>query len=55
VAVVPEAKPKFDSIFGEIRYIGSESMELRFRQLFMALLKQEQQAPAVSEDQLVSV
>ncbi len=54
IQAVPAGKPKMDSIFGEIRYNGSEIVELRFRQMFQALLKQEQQAPALDHEQLVS-
>jgi hypothetical protein len=53
VAAVPQVLAKFDSLFGEIRYVGHDMTELRFRQLFQALLQQEQQAPAIHEDQLV--
>jgi|GEM_PF-932738 len=53
VVPVPQVLAKFDSLFGEIRYIGHDMTELRFRQLFQALLQQEKQAPAINEDQLV--
>lgn len=54
VQQVPLTRTKFDSVFGEIRYDSYGMTEMRFRQLFQALLQQEQQAPAYSDDQLVS-
>jgi hypothetical protein len=54
VVAVPQVLAKFDSLFGEIRYVGHDMTELRFRQLFQALLQQEKQAPAIHDDQLVS-
>jgi hypothetical protein len=54
VVAVPQVLAKFDSVFGEIRYVGHDMTEMRFRQLFQALLQQEKQAPAYSDDQLVT-
>lgn len=54
VLLVPQTRANYDSVFGEIRYIGQDVADMQFRRLFQALLQQEQQAPAYSDDQLVS-
>lgn len=54
VLLVPQTRANYDSVFGEIRYVGQDVVDMQFRRLFQALLQQEQQAPAFSDDQLVS-
>ncbi len=54
ILLVPQNRANFDSLFGEIRYASQDMVEMRFRQLFQALLQQEQQAPPCADDQLVT-
>lgn len=54
VLLVPQARANYDSVFGEIRYVGQDVVDMQFRRLFQALLQQEQQAPAFSDEPVVS-